>query len=247
MIQTRRKVTPAVRQGFTLVELMLAMVFVSMLLLAIAMTIIQAGNIYSKGMALKDINQSARMLIDDMKRTVSAAGAVQLDAGSYMVRPATGVPVSGRLCLGNYSYLWNTVDATLENTHALRLPGGNPTLISMVKVVDVNKVYCATQTNGAPVIANTVRAADVEKVSSLLVEGDHTLSMTGFTVNIGSTAVDPTTGQRLLSVAFGIGTGEPSAMKADRSGCLAPGVANANPTYCNVQQFDLVIRTEGGV
>lgn len=235
------------RQGFTLIELMLAMTFVSALLLAIAMTIIQAGNTYSKGMALKDINQSARMIVDDLKRTVSAAGAVQLDDASYMIRPATGAPISGRLCLGNYSYLWNTVDATLANANALRLPGASPTLISMVKVVDTNKVYCATQTNGAPVIANTVRTADVDKVSNLLVMGDHSLSMTNVKVNIASAAVDPATGQRLFSVDFGIGTGDPLAMKADRTGCLMPNEPNADPIYCNAQQFGVVIRTEGGV
>lgn len=246
MIQTKI-IHHSKRRGFTLIELMLAMTFVSVLLLAIAMTIIQAGNTYSKGMALKDINQSARMLIDDVKRTVSAAGAVQIDDASYMIRPTTGTPISGRLCLGNYSYLWNTVDATLANTHALRLPGASPELISMVKVVDTNKVYCAAQSNGAPVVANTVRAADVEKVSNLLVMGDHALSMTRFTVNVGDAAVDAATGQRLFSIDFGIGTGAASAMKPDRSGCLMPNEPNADPIYCNAQQFGLVIRTEGGV
>ena len=88
-------------KGFTLIELMLAMTFISVLLLAIAMTIIQVGAIYNKGVALKDINQSGRGISDDISRTVAASEAFSLTT-DYV----TGTD-GGRVCLGSYSYIWN--------------------------------------------------------------------------------------------------------------------------------------------
>ena len=67
------------QRGFTLIELMLAMTFISVLLLAIAMTIIQIGNIYNKGTTVKEINQAARAIADDVSRSASAASALNID------------------------------------------------------------------------------------------------------------------------------------------------------------------------
>ena len=43
------------RRGFTLIELMLAIAFISMLLLAIAAVGIQVGRIYTRGIVLRDV------------------------------------------------------------------------------------------------------------------------------------------------------------------------------------------------
>ena len=48
------------RRGFTLIELMLAIAFISMLLLAIAAVGIQVGRIYTRGIVLRDVNQAGR-------------------------------------------------------------------------------------------------------------------------------------------------------------------------------------------
>lgn len=232
------------QSGFTLVELMLAMAFVSMLLLAIAMTVIQIGNIYSKGMALKDINQSSRSLSSDMQRTVASAGGVSLGAGSYLVRPATGTPISGRLCLGNYTYLWNTVDATASNTHTIK-SGGKP--ITFVRVPDTARKYCTLNAAGTAPAHAEIAAADAIHLTDIFVKGDHTLSLTNFSIKSGSSAYNPKTGQRLFTVNYGIGTGKVGAMTSNRTACRMQGEPGADPTYCNVQQFSLVVRSGGAV
>ena len=48
------------KKGFTLIELMLAMSFISVLLLSIAMVGIQAGKMYSRGIVLRDVNKAGR-------------------------------------------------------------------------------------------------------------------------------------------------------------------------------------------
>lgn len=236
------------RSGFTLIELMLSMAFVSVLLLAIAMTIIQAGNIYSKGMALKDINQSARLISTDIRRTVAAAGNISLGSDNYIVRLSGGVPVSGRLCLGNYTYLWNTVDATPSMQEAVRIDeGGRQKLIGAIKVPDTTSIYCARNTDASLVISNTIRSEDVNRVTQLLVQGDHSLSLASFSAAASSSAYDSATGQRLFMITYAISTGEASAIAPGRETCRPPGENGADPIYCNIQKFNLVVRSGGGV
>jgi prepilin-type N-terminal cleavage/methylation domain-containing protein len=56
------------KKGFTLIELMLAMSFISVLLLSIAMVGIQAGKMYSRGIVLRDVNQAGRDISDTIRR-----------------------------------------------------------------------------------------------------------------------------------------------------------------------------------
>src|ERR1044071_8859022 len=101
--------------GFTLVELMLAMTFISLLLIAIALTTIQISNIYNKGITLREVNQAGRSLSDELQRNVS--NAVPFDvtpkagnaplSSKYVVHTGSGNTGGGRLCLGDYSYVWN--------------------------------------------------------------------------------------------------------------------------------------------
>src|SRR6218665_2336873 len=99
--------------GFTLIELMLSMTFVSVLLLAIAMTIIQMATIYNKGMTVKEVNQTSRDISDDLKRSFSASQVFvvntdpAIDSTDYVRIKLGSEIVGGRLCTGTYSYIWN--------------------------------------------------------------------------------------------------------------------------------------------
>ena len=242
------KHTISSRAGFTLIELMLAMAFVSVLLLAIALTIIQVGNIYSKGMALKDINQSARTINEDLRRTIAAAGSVSLEDDSYVVQSlADGTPVSGRLCLGGYSYVWNTVDASGSSQDSIKVSPTDDTLVTLVRVPDPSRIYCAKNTSNVLAVRGSIRAEDVPKVTTLLARGDHSLAITSFSIKSSATAQDNTTGQRLFSIAYGIGTGDPSTMEADRMSCRPPSDAASDSVFCNVQGFEVVVRSGEGV
>src|SRR3954468_13520221 len=99
------------RQGFTLIELMLAMTFIAMLLVAIALTTIQISNIYNKGITLREVNQAGRSVSDELQRTISSATPFDVTPkGSGDIAPASRYITSaggGRMCLGNYTYAWN--------------------------------------------------------------------------------------------------------------------------------------------
>ena len=95
--------------GFTLVELMLAMAFVSVLLLSVAMVAVQAGKIYNRGTVMKTVNQSGRTISDVIRRDFLQSSATKIvnSANPVILVRESGSVRSGRVCLGQYSYVCN--------------------------------------------------------------------------------------------------------------------------------------------
>ncbi len=239
-------------QGFTIIELMLAMTFIAFLLLAIAMTIIQVGSIYNKGTTFKDVDQTSRDINDDLKRTINAAGSITL-ATDYVLTPNAAAAVGGRLCLGSYSYIWNYEKGIAANNPSVAKyqnppVGSAPTdPIRLVKVPDSAKVYCAK--NGANLVNKDIRSADVLKSQELLKTGDHQLGLHQFAIltPVPTSASDSATGQQMYSLSYTIGTTNINSLNATQTACLDPSVANSDPLYCVVEQFSLVVRVGNGV
>lgn len=125
------------KQGFTIIELMLAMTFVATLLISIAVVTINIVSIYQRGLAIKAVNNVGRSLIEELTTSINSAPAVDTTSlcnhlassgigytGSESVKECTdnhayryvyndradseNHQYSGVFCTGNYSYLWNT-------------------------------------------------------------------------------------------------------------------------------------------
>ena len=62
-------------QGFTIIELSIALAFLAILLIAIITLTLTAGNMYVKGSTLKAMNQSWRDIEDMMRRDMLATDA----------------------------------------------------------------------------------------------------------------------------------------------------------------------------
>lgn len=233
------------QQGFTLIELMLAMAFISVLLLAIAMTIIQIGTIYNKGMTLKEVNQSARSISDELKRGIASSEAFTL-ATKYVTNTA-----GGRLCLGQNSYVWNygkaiteaNADLTKYATATLNDSLGS---VRFLKVPDPAGIYCAMNPSTGKFLYGDIRTQDAGVATNITTEllkpGDRTLSIHQFSISSGTHASDTVTGQQLYSISFTIGTSNVTALTSDQSACLPPGDPNSDFAYCTIQQFSLVVR-----
>lgn len=225
----------AKQQGFTIIELMLAMSFVAALLLAVALTILQIGTIYNKGLTLKEVNQTGRSISDDLTRNIGASTAFSVNT-NYVSIPNVG----GRLCTGQFSYIWNYANALQNNATGITEYATSTTPVRFVKVPDAANAYCAR--NGAPLLYPDIRAADVSKAVELLKTGDRTLSIHQFSLFSPPNGSDPLTGQQVYTLSFTIGTGEVAALTSDQTACLPPGSPGSNFSYCAVQQFTLVIR-----
>lgn len=222
-------------QGFTIIELMLAMAFVAALLLTVALTIVQIGTIYNKGMTLKEVNQTGRTISDDLRRSVAASSSFNL-ATNFQEREW-----GGRFCTGQVSYLWNYAQALQEGDTAVnRFASGSDT-IRLLRVPDAAAAYCVTSGAGAFALRE-VSDLDREESTELLRQGDRTLSIHELSITSPNNGSDPLTGQSMYSVTFTIGTGDTTALNDQQTACLPPGDINANFAFCAVQQFTIVTR-----
>ena len=228
-------------KGFTLIELMLSMTFLSVLLLAIAMTVIQIGNIYNRGLILKEVNQTGRTLSTELKTSINQSTAFPINyptVGTKYIQSTWG----GRLCLGQYSYIWNygatlnnrTANATNSNVYT-----GNPaTKIRFIKVADPTGVYCTLPSQ--PTI-NPTGAVE------LLAAGTRDLVLHAFTINFDPAASDTLTGQRLYTISFVVGTNDLTELNANADTCLAPSQQASNIVYCAVNEFNITARAANAV
>lgn len=219
------------KQGFTLVELMLAMTFIAMLLVAIALTTIQITHIYNKGLTLREVNQAGRVVSDELKRSIAASSPFDVNPASptskYIVRPG-----GGRLCIGPYTYAWNYGSAlaggngapTIYNT----FEEGDP--VRFVKVSDPAGSLCSEPT------LNIVKADATE----MLVAGDRNLVVHALTVNLGDQDLD--TGQSLYAISMTIGTNDQQQLTTNDASCKPPAEGVGNEDYCSVNQFDIIAR-----
>lgn len=136
------------QQGFTLIELMIAVAFVAFILIFATTAVIQVMQTYNKGLSIKQINQAGRSTLEDMTRFLRTAdpGVVNVSALSS----------NHRACLGGVSYVWN-----LYNT-----PSGSAnkyddgTDLTFVRVNDAANAMC-TPTAGVYPSVPKAQATDV--------------------------------------------------------------------------------------
>jgi prepilin-type N-terminal cleavage/methylation domain-containing protein len=234
------------KSGFTLIELMLAMSFISVLLIAIAMTVIQISNIYNRGITLKDVNQAGRSISSEIQRSFneSPAFSIKADASSHYIKQDWG----GRLCVGQYSYVWNYGKAIENPDETTGLNVYDPEIPSpksadvprFVRVLDPSSAYCL----------NPSKKVNPNDAVELLNVGEHNLAIHKFTIQSDSTAVDARTKQQLYTVNFIIGTNDQAAIKYDaglNASCKPPSEEGSDINYCSVNQFDITVRAGDSV
>jgi len=221
-------------KGFTLIELSLVMVFLSLLLLAILFTTLQMGRIYAKGITNRTINQIGRDLGDSFHRdflTASSSRIVITDPAG--VAPAT----SGRICLGTVSYVWNTAD--LLNQQNASVITRNGTAIVFERVVDSSNKLCTLQGLGGYITDITGMAS-----TSMLSSEGRALAVYSFS----PTAIASSGDNGLYDLKITVGTNDPSATERDVSqivSCRPPTDDSSNFDYCSVADFDIIVRTGG--
>jgi len=214
--------------GFTLIELMLAMTFISILLLAIALTTIQISNIYNKGITLREVNQAGRSVTEDLRRSIALS--MPFDTSSNYVSRDGG----GRLCIGGYSYAWNYGKAIVGGAGAPALlnvyDDAARTPVRFAKVVDPGASLCTDA-----MLAQPVARADA---TELLSSGDRDLALHKFTIK--QTDSNPSASQALYAISMTIGTNDRQQL-ADAA-CKPPSEGVGNEAYCSVNQFDIIAR-----
>lgn len=216
--------------GFTLVELMLAMSFVAALLVAIAMTTIQIAHIYNKGLTLREVNQVGRSASEDLQRSISTSMPFNITDGLPTGRYTTD-DKGGRLCIGRYSYVWNYGSSLAAGTSNYTYNDG--TKVHFAKVNDTSSSLCTS---------SVVASINKSDATELLATGDRDLVLHKFSIKTSAYATDNVTGQTLYSISMTIGTNDATQLLGDDSSCKPPSSGSGNEDYCSVNQFDIVVR-----
>lgn len=218
--------------GFTLVELMLAMAFLSAVLLFAILTFVQALAIYNKGIAVSQINETGRSLTNDLSRSTN-------NATSFSVAPS---PSPQFMCIGKTAYLWNLYNTSDGNKYRIGGPSGDP--IGMVRTNDSvdGRKYCSTNPAARSIIASEVtsligsqvKVLDVQAVSqnqALPVEqrGSIEAPLIKFSLTIGTKSED--------------GQGDP-VIEPGNTYWSCP--AGAFGTFCAVGTYSTIIYVPSG-
>lgn len=229
--------------GFTIIELMLSMSFVSVLLIAIAVTTIQIGNIYNKGTSLRAVNQAGLAISTELQTNINQVTPFNIDTeegpGShYIVRDG-----GGRLCTSRYTYAWN-YGASLnggEDESAIynKYDGATGSTDSprFVKVYDPDSALCAQPEKNIP-MPGTGTASSIEMLSG---QG-RDLAIHAFSVISENGAIDQKTGQRLYDIEFILGTNDQAELTTNDRSCKPPTGSSNDSAYCAVNIFRLTAR-----
>lgn len=212
------------KKGFTLVELMLAMGFVSALLLAIAMTVIQIGHIYTRGVTMKTINQAGSDISSELQRGMLSVSPFSLTGGTNYIASSSG----GRLCTGQYSYIWN-YGKDITNPSRNRYSSGSSE-IKFVKIYDSSLYYCKP----APVAYPSV---DPVGAIELLGTGVDSTVLAIHDFKVESFASDNVTSQQLYSIEFLLGTNDTNVFDTSTNKCIISQLS-----YCAVNRFNVITR-----
>lgn len=120
------------QSGFTLVELTLAIAFIAFLVMFTVFATLQVMRTYNKGLAVKEINQTSRTIVEELARNVRNATATSLN--TY---PNEVTPIQSRICVGGVSYVWNIAGGNLNRYSS----AGNPR-VTFVRVNDPGGAMC---------------------------------------------------------------------------------------------------------
>lgn len=240
-----------INKGFTLVELMLAMSFIGMLLVAIAMTTMQIMRTYNKGTTIREVNQVGRTVTQDIQRTIAASVPFSVEPktdlsddgeiNSRYIRNMDGTEeVGGRLCTGMQTYVWNygtalykatqpsgPGKAAIANKYEDEREEDEP--IRLVKVRDAGGLLCA----------NPRQAVDKSQARELLAAGDKNLAVQALTVTEGSRS--DASGQALYAVSLTLGTNDQEQLEGSKT-CLPPNQGSGYEDFCAINQFNISVR-----
>jgi len=217
------------KSAFTAVELIIALAFISSLLLVIAMTTIQISNMYNRGLTIKSVNQAGSTVVSDIQKSIQTSMTFNIDP---LLTPKQYVfdAFGGRLCLNSYSYIWNYGKALNTGMATNRYSSGAD-VIRLVKVRDSGGAYCLNPSSNI----------DPAGVIDLLASGDRTLALQSFEIKSSDTAYDKKTNSRLYTINLRIGTNKPENLNSDYYSCLEPGNPGSDLSYCSVEMFTFAV------
>ncbi|MDR0591320.1 MAG: type II secretion system GspH family protein [Candidatus Nomurabacteria bacterium] len=240
------------KKGFTIIELTLAMTFVSILLITVFILVMQITKIYTKGTSIKEVNSVGRSLLSDFNQTIGASPVkpgLGTDGNKYFMIDAA--KAGGRFCTGSYSYIWNNgktltdirdgvanVKANMFKTSSSNVP------VRLLKVSDSSRTYCNS--------GDDVVTIDGSKINATELISSNESEVAIYDLFVYKPIIDDSanaSGQALYTLSFVLGTlgnnvGEGGLIDGNNQ-CKAPSDAGSDFNYCAINKFDLSTRAMG--
>ena len=188
------------KNGFTIIEFVLAMAFIGVILVAVCLITIQITNIYQKGLSLRAVNAVGREIMDDITKTVAGsaivpninpvpvAGDVTKDAietarAKYFVTNNIGDlrQASGVFCTGSFDYIWNTADVlngVAGEAITITTDESRTFTPKLARIPDTTRQHCTTTGAGVPDITGVSEDSIVELIN----DDEADLALYDFTV-----------------------------------------------------------------
>jgi prepilin-type N-terminal cleavage/methylation domain-containing protein len=132
-----KKVVRCDQRGFTLIELSMALLFISFIMLLLISTLLSMMRTYNKGVWLSQINQAGRQINADI------SGQARFSSKPNYQKD------NNRLCVGGVSYIWNTNDQIEDGSFINWYSGEGATQpgqtsLRLVRVIDSNGRLCSS-------------------------------------------------------------------------------------------------------
>lgn len=110
------------QQGFTIVELLIAMTIFTIVLLVLTGAVVQIGRLYTKGLTASRTQEVARAVIDDLSR------AIQYTPGVIKELAATPADNTSSVCVGSrrYDFIQNRLVDKNQTTGRSLVSGDDP-------------------------------------------------------------------------------------------------------------------------
>ncbi len=217
-------------QGFTIVELTLAMTFLALLMLAIAMVTMQISAIYVKGLTLREVNQSGQQISTDLRDSLSQ---------SVSSVTTVGDDTGGRLCIDNTVYAWNYAESLGETIGVFNIrtgvSGADATDVRLMKFIRQDSTeYCLIGEDGYyPQLPNTA--------TELLGSGNKDIAI--HEASITENTVQGDQSQTVYAVSLLIGTKKTGELiDNDGAGACDPS-DEVDSDNCAVNRFKFTARS----
>jgi len=124
-------------QGFTIVELLVATLVFSIVLLTVTLGIVQISRVYYKGINEADVQNTARSIMDTVTQSIQFSGA------TVTATPTAQIGALQAFCIGNTQYNYRLGYQLVDSS-----PGTNQTTLALASKDSVSGCEGAAASNG---------------------------------------------------------------------------------------------------
>ncbi|MFI5270698.1 MAG: PilW family protein [Candidatus Saccharimonadales bacterium] len=172
------------QRGFTIIELMIATVVVSTLLITVTYVMIGMQNLYDKGLNEQRAQDNTRTIIDQMALEIQSTGQAIVAPASVLTDT---VNIGGTnynyninaVCIGSVRYLYViNLEVGVQTKQALwrdSADSGNSCVLSPINHAVVDIINNTPNDNGEELIPSNARLTDLEILSPTATDPNYTI------------------------------------------------------------------------